>query len=1281
MPNGMIPTEESKRAELARLGFDPAKFDIDNETLSVIPRPPAPGIGATIASTAAMAIPETIASLAGASAGASYGSRFPSPWAPAIGGFAGAVSAPFLVGDENLAGWKNKMPQSWRETAARGAEANPIAGMIGQQLAGIIGLRPAPFILRDTARGLGKMLTGKAATAAEKLATAGTAFGAGVGAAIPIGEDIAQRKDVNWPRALVGAAGGSLLSEPNVIGRKLFRLPAAHAAPVAGEKPAAAPVRDVSVNAIQFQPEVETALKDLGYEFSSPAEMEQFLAPVRDLLQKSPKARKGQLTKLQTAIERAEQQAELLPLSQRMEKLAEIDALRKQTEAYPVADLIGNALSEARKRGSRIDYAPWETEGGMPGMGVDEGTGQLTAPDEIRARDFQQARAEEAQQNAQAQQYKLDNTQAEVLADALRLRQIEGSVEAPRPKVTEYTQQDAYGPDRTLPQAEPGMTDAELLQEKYDRDPQMALLPGMGKDYKYGPGESKLKERTPFNLFASETHKLEKGATPTHGAMSKAWLGAFNLRREMEGRYSSKHLRALEQLSHEQQQEFHDLMIKSRRSGQPMVSQDPAVQAVIDQTRQAFELSADEQIADNQPVFYYDNKGKLKSRTRGKDPTYYPMSIDEAVSRTLREGQGTQEFADRRQEFLDYLTQNGVSAAEAEARFNSLLGSFQRNSANANSLAFDAVRTPEGYGLPDTWIERDPMKNLRKYWSNFTKDRAFWNKIESSPELMTALGSKTFKGNQPIPSALAQGIPNLVNDPALQKIWESYIGKDAPANEPIIAGAGRVTNAMLLGGPVTKVTDMATTPLKGLAYTAPGHMDDVAKGLAAWKQGYENAFTQGWNKPGGLTVVHDVLGFGETAGNAMAHFAQAWTKVTGSEQLELLSRGMAQSIGEFIGDSWRTIAQTGDQRAIDFLSRLGDDWQTVSREELGTRIGMLMQGRYDITNLPGWMKNSPIAPFVTMMRWSVEQTNNFLRFAVRPALKDGNYRPLMMTLLGGLGGGVAINALREQISGKKAYTPSVEELEEGYGSPGWNDAVAYKMMAAAQVTGTMGILSEILKQGYEMATSRQPQGFQYPVASVGKDIIQRVTAAADAINKGERWDKVTTAMLDDIAKRHIQAYRIARNAAGRMGMAQAPQQEIAESNMRRDMDTWSRMMGRPVQSSLTAMPSYSRLEEREFDRANPQTAAGMIPGMIQKALTRANGDPMQMQSNLRQLKTIQTQGMPSPGRDPAGFMNYYNWVSRTQGPEAASRLMSDYIRRLNENKMKSDMIPSISLGQ
>src|SRR5690606_11725667 len=105
-----------------------------------------------------------------------------------------------------------------------------------------------------------------------------------------------------------------------------------------------------------------------------------------------------------------------------------------------------------------------------------------------------------------------------------------------------------------------------------------------------------------------------------------------------------------------------------------------------------------------------------------------------------------------------------------------------------------------------------------------------------------------------------------------------------------------------------------------------------------WREGYQNAFDTGWNKPGGLTVVHDILGFGEEVGNRMSQLAQVWTKVTGSEQLELFSRGLAQSIGEFVGDSWRSIAQTGDQRAIEFLSHLGPDWQTISREELGTRI-------------------------------------------------------------------------------------------------------------------------------------------------------------------------------------------------------------------------------------------------------------------------------------------------------------------------------------------------------
>lgn len=1241
MPNGLIPTEESKRAELQRLGFDPAKFDIDNESLAVIPRQEAPGIMATMASNAAMSLPETVASLAGASMGAAQGARFHPVYGSAIGGIGGALAAPFIVGEENLAGWKNKMPESWRDTASRGMEAHPIAGMAGQQLAALIGLKPSISSLKGSYQGIKGLLKGIAPTALQKSQIIGTGIGAGIGGALPIAEDVAQGRDVNIPRALVGAAGGSLFNDPNIIGRKVFRLPAPHV-PEAVSRPGAQ-TRDVNVNAptaptVEFPPEVAAGLEYLGYKFQSPEEIEQFLGPIRELHQKTPKSRKGMQTKLEQEIEKLQSSTELLPLSKRAEVLDLIEQKKAELERYPVADLVGDAIKQAAKRLNKpIEYGAWETEGSIPGETPAPESGEVT-------------NAERAAADLSRYEQSLEKDYGYKM-----IRRARGE---------------------TDPIAAP---EAEALQgyaEGRQQDPQMALLPGMGKKrYEFGPGEVDVPKRGGFNLLASETHKLADGPTPTHGYLARKFENLQNNKRAVGGKYS-KHMQMLDKLSHEQQLEAQRVLIQSRRAGQPAQSQDPQVQAAIDQLRADMQQAAQDQIAAGQPVWDYDKKGNKVARQRGIDPNYFPMVVDEAVQRVLAEGQNTPQFMKLRQDFIDYQTANGVTPVEAEARFNQRLGSF-RNAAGGDQFTFDAVRTPEGSGLPDSWIERDLMKGLRKYWDKFSQDRAFWDTIETDPIAMEALGSPTYAANLPVPKG--QNVPNLVQDTNVRNFLRAYLGKDTPPNEPLFAGAARLTNAAILGGPITKGTDLATTPFKALAYTAPGHADDVVKGLMHWREGYQNAFNTGWNKPGGLTVVHDILGFGEEVGNRMSQLAQVWTKVTGSEQLELFSRGLAQSIGEFIGDSWRSIAQTGDQRAIEFLSHLGPDWQTISREELGTRIGMLMQGRYDATNLPSWIRNSPFAPFFTMMRWSVEQTNNFLRFAVRPALKDGNYRPLMMTLIGGLGGGLAINALREGISGKKAYTPSIEELKEGYGSPGYADAVAYKMMAAAQITGTMGILSEILKQGYELATKRQPQGFQYPIAGVASDISSRVAAAVDAVKKGEPWEKVTTTLLDDVAKRNVQAYRILRSTLGRMGGNETAAEEISAANQRRDMDVWSRMMGRPIQQSVATAPSYSRISEREFDRAPIDEAAGMIPTLVQRAVDAGNGNPTMIMQNLQKLRTMDSPGMPSPERDLVGFQQYYDWISRTQGPEAANRLREEYLRRFMENKMKRELIPQLNL--
>ena len=284
----------------------------------------------------------------------------------------------------------------------------------------------------------------------------------------------------------------------------------------------------------------------------------------------------------------------------------------------------------------------------------------------------------------------------------------------------------------------------------------------------------------------------------------------------------------------------------------------------------------------------------------------------------------------------------------------------------------------------------------------------------------------------------------------------------------------------------------------------------------------------------------------------------------------------------------------------------------------------------------------------------------------------------MKTLIGGVGGGLLLNEMREELSGKKPYTASWKELEEGKGEPGYKDAITYKMIGAAQVTGTAGILMEIIRQGYEELTGRMPQGFRYPVYEVGKDVLQRMVAGVTAIREGEDVEKVGSELTKDLLTRHVQIIRTVRNQLGKHGKWDEAKKDIDKSNMMRDEDTYNRMMDKPQAAKVQTPPSYSRLTEREFDKEEDLgKAASMVPGMIKRGVERAKGDPATLQSEMRKLSTIDVRGMPSPDRDPAGFARYYGWLEKTQGQEKARQLASDFMQRRARAEVKRDFIPKI----
>lgn len=776
-----------------------------------------------------------------------------------------------------------------------------------------------------------------------------------------------------------------------------------------------------------------------------------------------------------------------------------------------------------------------------------------------------------------------------------------------------------------------------------------------------------------FSFFTPLTEKLARSGNAMKEHFAKKFLDLTNKQREMWGGWMNGMLEARGNLSpQEWNNVYHTLVDEGRKHADLSAGLNPNELEAYKKLRTIYEEMGKNRLAAGQLV---------SGRAGGVDPHGMFEVIDRDVLRVMLEHANTPQAQQLRQEFIDHQVNNGVTPAKAEQKLKTLLGHFGEITDLQNNFKFNAVRTPEGVGLPDSWIEKDFDAAIRRYTRRFATDRAFFDVIEKDPRMMSALGADKMANGAAIPPAHAVGPDNLVGgDPAVRTLLASYIGTDLGHREPFHASLGRFVNSLILGGPITKLTDLGSVPFHALRYVRTQDIPGLLASMANWKNGYANAFKTGLNKRGGLIVATEILGAHEQAARALDRAAEFVTKATGSEQLELLSRGLAQAMGEFVGRTQRGLALGGDKRAIGFLEKLGSDWQSASAEELGTRVAKLMQGRYDLTNMPAWMRTSPIAPFFSMMRWSVEQWNNFRNFAVQPAMQ-GNVMPLAHSLIGAVAGGALINEMRQTIAGKKPYTATEEELNaaSAAGAPGVDKERIYKWIAAANITGTMGIVGEMTRQLYEVTTQKTPQGFQYPVAGVLQDIALRGASAMAAIHDGEDPAEIAGQYVKDIAKDNVQIIRLAMNAYARANPESEEGKQLEYKNRRRDVTMFNSLYGYPVSKSPKAFPEYSGQSERELDaEQNPQKAARLATNLTQRALKRANGNPAILESELRKLRTAPNLIMPSPDQDPIRFAQYYKYIQATQGPDKARALLHDYYRNNALREMKRDMIPSVS---
>ena len=673
-------------------------------------------------------------------------------------------------------------------------------------------------------------------------------------------------------------------------------------------------------------------------------------------------------------------------------------------------------------------------------------------------------------------------------------------------------------------------------------------------------------------------------------------------------------------------------------------------------------------------------------RARGTNPTYFPLhSIADDVERILTTMQGSPEYTKLENDFKQWNTQlrqaDGASLAEAQRyadeKFQERVGITSKPPGIESGIPFSGARKPEGYPLPPSWRSNDIIDILNNYTRRSATDFAYQQHVESSPVAMAALGAKTMLNNQPIPANVLQSTPLIINEPSVQSVLREYRGTPAQRTDGTLQSFGRFVSASTIG-PVSKVGDIGTSMFKGLAYLQGSEyangLADFTKRIGDWAALKERSYASGLNKRDAAENMRQVLGIAEDSTAFMDKAARVLSKATFVNDLESAARVIAQGWGETIVEINKKLALSGDKNATQMLDTLTKDWRTRSDADLAAQVGRLLQGSYDMRQLPASVLEGAAAPYLTWSKWSIGQYDSFMKYALQPAMQ-GNMKPLIGQMLIGVLGGGSIAAVQEWLNNREGKDITWKELEswmqqnQGELGADGGQLLGQKLLSMAQKMGTFGFAGDLVKMTLDAYAGGASQGIAtMPAIDAIYDVSKRAAAAGKALDDGEDFGLVLKALLQDSLTGHVQALRVARNWLD--------EDENLRYDDRRKRRLFDELTGLPNKGGTFAV-NYSNLSEREFERGEIGEKTGEEAfSLVSRAREEAT-TPEDYASRIRKYKTSQNQIMPSLERQPMKAARYLSFV---EGAEegAGAETLKRYLTREQENKYRKSLIEGMS---
>lgn len=655
----------------------------------------------------------------------------------------------------------------------------------------------------------------------------------------------------------------------------------------------------------------------------------------------------------------------------------------------------------------------------------------------------------------------------------------------------------------------------------------------------------------------------------------------------------------------------------------------------------------------------------LARGTAGK-PHYLPHVMARDVATTLAEQPTSAKAAELLRDFIAYRQEKaGQTEEQARADWKTIRNSFNMVEEGNIASRFGAIDKALGKGLPKSMREQNLMDRMGRFNRRFARRVAFHEAIQRNPEAREA-----FFNSESGAASTTVG-KNILRD-------MFGIREHTEATRSAISG---VVRALMLG-PLTGAKDVVSGQVLGLQHMGleqvlPAKMEALAKYGENYKKAIETGVVR--NGYGGLESGEGGL---RNVQAIMERSRDVINQVQGRQMLETVSRVLNYGEGKFLAaDAFRAIEQgrlTAQKRG--FLDDFVPDWQQYKNkpvpqkvlDEAAARFVESVQGTYDYRGLPAIAMQGTFSPFLSLARWNVEKFNNFTKKVVDPATK-GNYQPLLMATLGAFIGGTAVNALVEEVSGRKERTAKWSEIAASKEQTG---LIGYKLAALASMAGYAGILGDVIKSGFDAKYKNRVQTFSNPLIDAGATIVEDTKFLVQAMEDGDL--PAVTDVLHLLATDYIQAYRIALPH-----VSDEKKKELEATNKRRDLKVWKMGEGEELSAASTMRPNpLLGKTARQFKQTDDvNEAAALVPELVDKAIEKATIDgsinPEILKAELSKYKRNSYQTVPNPQESPMAASRYIDFLSKTQSTNEASRRIEDYMRRNTINRAKSSMIPTI----